>query len=88
VSSLLGQIPEEVDALAGDFDAKASDLDGVVSALTAKLGGTTWTGSDRTRFEGDWNSTLSTNLRNASQALRDAAQTARDNAQQQRDASA
>ncbi|WP_166875743.1 hypothetical protein [Salinibacterium sp. ZJ450] len=88
MASFIGQIPEEVDALATDFDAKAGDIDTLISALSSKLGSTTWVGSDRTRFEGDWNSTLTTSLRNVAGSLRDAAVLARGNAQQQRDASA
>ncbi|WP_167042835.1 hypothetical protein [Salinibacterium sp. ZJ454] len=88
MASFIGQIPEEVDALATDFDAKAGDIDTLISALTSKLGSTTWVGNDHTRFEGDWNSTLTTSLRNVAGSLRDAAVLARGNAQQQRDASA
>ncbi len=85
--AFLGQIPEEVDSLAADLDAKAGDIESIIAALTSKLGGTTWTGSDRDRFEGDWNSTLTTNLRNVAGSLRDAASIARQNAEQQRQAS-
>jgi len=88
MAQFLGQIPEEVDALATEFDNKANDIDTVISTLTSKLGSTTWTGNDRTRFEGDWNSTLTSGLRNVAGALRDAAILARGNATQQRDASA
>lgn len=86
--ALLGQIPEEVDSLAADLDVKAEDIETLITALASKLGSTTWTGPDRDRFEGDWNSTLTTNLRNVAGALRDAASIARQNAEQQRQASA
>lgn len=85
--AFLGQIPEEVDALAADLEAKAGDIETLLSALASKLGSTTWTGADRDRFEGDWNSTLSTNLRNVAGSLRDAGSIARQNAEQQRQAS-
>lgn len=87
IAQFLGQVPEEVDALAADFDAKAGEIDAVITALKAKLGGTTWTGSDRTRFEGDWDGQLSASLRHVSGALRDAAVLARSNAERQRQAS-
>lgn len=87
MAAFLGQIPEEVDALAADFDAKATDIEGIISQLTAKLGGTTWTGSDQARFQGDWDSQLSGALRNVAGALRDAGSIARSNADQQRQAS-
>ena len=88
MSQFIGQIPEEVDALASDFDNKATDIETVITALTSKLGSTTWVGADRNRFEGDWNSTLSSNLRTVAASLREAATTARNNAEQQRTASA
>lgn len=87
MAQFLGQIPEEVDALAADFDAKAGDIEGLIAALKAKLGSTTWTGQDRQRFEGDWDGQLSAQLRNVAGALRDAAMLARSNAEQQRTAS-
>jgi hypothetical protein len=88
MAQFIGQIPEEVDALAAEFDNKAGDIDTIITGLTAKLGATTWVGADRNRFEGDWNSQLSSGLRNVAAALRDAAVLARGNAEQQRNASA
>ena len=87
MAQFVGQIPEEVDALAVDFDAKAGDIEGLMAALKAKLGSTTWAGQDRQRFEGDWDGQLSAQLRNVAGALRDAATIARGNADQQRTAS-
>ena len=87
MAQFLGQIPDEVRLLAADFDAKATDLENVITALKSKLGSTTWVGPDRTRFEGDWDSSLSGSLRNVAGALRDAATTARGNAEQQDTAS-
>ncbi|NLA65436.1 MAG: hypothetical protein GX862_05825 [Leucobacter sp.] len=86
--ALLGQIPEEVDSLAADLDSRAGDIETLISAIASKLGATTWTGPDRDRFVGDWNSTLTSNLRNVAGSLRDAASVARQNAEQQRQASA
>jgi uncharacterized protein YukE len=80
-------IPEEVDDLATQLDAKAGDLDGVLSTLTAKLGSTTWTGTDYNRFEEQWSGTIATNLRNAAEQLRSAAVSAREDAENQRIAS-
>ncbi|TFD32235.1 WXG100 family type VII secretion target [Cryobacterium cryoconiti] len=87
MAGFIGQVPEEVDALAQDFETKASDIENLISALKARLGGTTWVGTDRSRFEGDWDGQLSSSLRSVSSALRDAAMTARGNAEQQRTAS-
>lgn len=85
--AFLGQVPEEVDTLASEFDAKAHDIEGIITTLKSRLGGTTWTGQDRTRFEGSWDGELTASLRNVAGALRDAGSVARTNAQQQRDAS-
>jgi hypothetical protein len=87
MAQFLGQIPDEVRLRAAEFDAKATDLENVITALKSKLGSTTWVGPDRTRFEGDWDSTLSGSIRNVAGALRVAATTARCNADQQDTAS-
>ncbi len=88
MSQFLGQIPEEVDALAQEFGNRADEIDTIISAITAKLGSTTWTGPDRDRFEADWNGQLSTSLRAVGGTLRDAQAIAKSNAEQQRTASA
>jgi len=82
-----GQIPEEVDALSAEFEAKAGELEDLKSAISAKLAGTTWSGPDRDRFEADWESALSANITLMIQQLRGASQVAANNAQEQRDAS-
>jgi hypothetical protein len=87
MAQFLGQIPDEVRMRAAEFDAKATDLENVITALKSKLGSSTWVGPDRTRFEGDWDSALSGSLRNVAGALRVAATTARGNADQQDTAS-
>ena len=87
MSAQLGMIPEEVDELATQLDGKAGDLDGVLTTLTTKLQGTTWTGTDYNRFEEQWTGTISQNLRNAAEQLRSAAVAARGDAENQRIAS-
>lgn len=88
MSLFLGQIPEEVDALANEFGAKADEIDQIIAAISTKLGSTTWTGADRDRFESDWNGQLTASLRSVSGSLRDAQAIAKTNAEQQRTASA
>jgi len=88
MSDYIGQVPEEVDQLAAEFEAKAGDLENLKSAISAKLAGTTWTGSDRDRFESDWEGQLSTAITTITQQLRGAGELASGNAQEQRDASA
>jgi len=83
----LGLVPDEVDALAIEFDARAGDIETLVASLTAKLAATTWTGADRDHFQSDWDGQLTAGLRNVAASLRDAATIARANAEQQRQAS-
>lgn len=87
MAQFLGQVPEQVDALAVDFDAKAGDIETIIAALKARLSQTAWTGTDQQRFEGEWDGTLSTQLRTIAGVLRDTATVARANAEQQRQAS-
>jgi hypothetical protein len=87
MAEYIGQIPEEVDSLAAELEAKAGELEDLKSAISAKLGGTTWTGPDRDRFEADWEGALSANVTQMTQQLRGASQMATNNAQEQRDAS-
>ncbi len=87
MAEYIGQIPEEVDALAGEFEAKAAELEDLKSSISAKLAGTTWTGPDRDRFEADWEGALSATVTQMVQQLRGASQVASANAQEQRDAS-
>lgn len=84
----IGQVPEEVDALAAEFEAKAGDLESIQAALSAQFTHTTWTGPDRERFQGDWDSQLGTAFKQVAEMLRNGARAASGNAQEQRDASA
>lgn len=86
--AFLGQIPEEVDRLAGELDVKAGDIDNIIATITGLIGNTTWTGPDRDRYEGDWNGKLRVNMQMVADSLREAATTARMNSEQQRQASA
>lgn len=87
MAEYLGQNPDEVRDLATLFDTKATDLEGVVSAINSKLGATTWVGTDRTRFETETWSTIQSNLNTIAQTLRDAGTSARNNATEQETAS-
>lgn len=84
VPHFLGQNPDEVDELASQLEAKAVLIEEVIRSLSGHIDGTTWVGSDRTRFEGAWIGTLSTHLRDVAGSLKDAADVARDNAREQR----
>ena len=87
MSDNIGQIPDEVDQLAADFEAKAGELEDLKTHITGKLASTVWTGNDRDRFEADWQGAFSQNITQIIQQLRQAAQIATHNAQEQRDAS-
>ena len=83
----IGQVTEDVEALAAEFDLQATALEDLKTAITAKLGGTIWTGPDRDRFESDWEGVMSQNITSVVQSLRGASQQATQNAQEQVDAS-
>lgn len=88
MAQFIGQNPDEVRSLASLFNAKASDLEGIVSALNSQLQSTTWVGTDRTRFETETWSTIQTNLNTIATTLRDTATVANNNAAEQEAASA
>lgn len=87
MSGFLGQVPEDVEALAADFDAKAGDVETLISSITAKLQSTTWIGNDRDTFEASWSGEMTNMLNQLAQALRETGTLANNNAQQQRTAS-
>lgn len=78
----------QVRSLAGQLRTSASEIDGIISKITGTLQGTEWLGTDRTKFEGDWTGTYTTQLRNVIAGLNEAAQRADAEASQQEDASA
>lgn len=88
MAEYIGQIPEEVDQLAGDFELKAGELEDLKTDITGQLSAVTWTGPDSDRFRADWEGVLSANITQIVQNLRAAGSTAAANAQEQRDASA
>lgn len=88
MAQFLGQIPEEVDALAAKFGQKADEIDHIISEITSQLGSTSWVGADRNRFESDWNGQLTSHLRHVGDQLRHTQQLAAQNANEQRNASA
>lgn len=79
-----GQNPDEVEALATQLDARAIDIDSLISTLTERVHDTTWVGAERTRFEGEWTGPIATTLHEVADSLRDAAENARSNANEQR----
>ena len=85
--AMYGMDIDEVRQLSTQLQQASSDIHNIVVQLTSKLGGTTWVGPDRQKFESDWQSHHVTALNNVSTALHDAGTLATQNAQQQQDAS-
>lgn len=83
MAGFYGMDIEQVRQLANQLGQKAQTIDEVISTITNQLGSTDWKGPDADQFRNDWNTTLSTQLRNVAQALRNAQQRANKNAQEQ-----
>jgi uncharacterized protein YukE len=87
MSGFLGQVPEEVEALAADFETKSSDVETLITTVSSRLASTTWVGNDRDAFEASWTGEMTNNLTQLANSLREAGLIANNNAQQQRTAS-
>lgn len=86
--AMVGQDPEEVDALAAEFELRATELDATRTAIAARLGGSAWSGPDRDRFQSEWDGRLAGQVGQTADALRAAAHRAAASARDQRLASA
>lgn len=86
-ANMFGMDISAVRQLAGQFAARAQEIDTLSQQLTQALESTTWQGPDATKFREDWRSQHLTALRQVVEALRQAQQHAMVNAQQQEDAS-
>ncbi len=87
MSGFLGQVPEEVEQLASEFETQAGNVETLISAINQRLQSTTWRGADRESFEASWSGEITNNLTQLANALRETGQVANNNAQQQRTAS-
>ena len=83
MTGFLGQVPDEVQSLAGDFRAKADEIESIISDITTRFQGTTWRGDDRESFEASWSGEMTNTLTQLAAALRDAGTVADKNAEQQ-----
>lgn len=81
--AMIGMDVEQVRQLATQFGAKADAINDIITDITNRLSSTEWKGTDSEQFRNDWNSNLTTQLRNVEQALRDAQQKATKNATDQ-----
>ena len=86
--AMMGQDVEQVRQLAGQLNAKADEIQNILTQLTTQLQGVHWEGPDAMRFKNEWSSTHTSQLRTVINALQQAAQTALTNASQQEQASA
>jgi hypothetical protein len=67
--TMYGANPEQLASLGRSLQHQITSIEGVVSAVSAALGGTTWMGPARDRFEQDWNTTFRTALQRLDQAF-------------------
>ncbi|HEY5223125.1 MAG TPA: WXG100 family type VII secretion target [Microbacteriaceae bacterium] len=74
---------EQVRQLGTQLNAKATDIETILSSLTNSLNSTQWEGPDATAFRSDWTGQHTTALRAVATALREAATKAQQNAQAQ-----
>jgi hypothetical protein len=67
--TMYGANPEQLASLGRSLQHQITSIEGVVSAVGSALGGTTWMGPARDRFEEDWNTTFRTALQRLNQAF-------------------
>lgn len=67
--SMYGANPEQLAALGRSLKQQITSIEGVMSAVTSALGGTTWVGPARDQFESDWNTSFRTALNKLNQAF-------------------
>lgn len=67
--TMYGANPEQLTALGRSLQRQIESIDGVTSAVSGALGGTTWSGPARDRFEQEWNTTFRTALSRLNQAF-------------------
>jgi uncharacterized protein YukE len=82
-----GQDIEQVQMLANQFNAKAGEIEQLISQLSATVDSIDWQGPDAERFRSDWHGQHRTALNSVISALQTASQSARRNAQDQQAAS-
>ncbi|HPZ95974.1 MAG TPA: WXG100 family type VII secretion target, partial [Mycobacterium sp.] len=81
--AIYGQDIDQVRQLATQLNAKASDIEGVISHLTSAINSVQWMGPDAERFKSDWQGQYVPQLRQVVTALQNASQNASRNAAEQ-----
>ena len=67
--SMYGANPEQLASLGRSLKQQITTVEGVMSAVSSALGGTTWLGPARDQFENDWNTSFRTALSKLNQAF-------------------
>jgi hypothetical protein len=67
--TMYGANPEQLAALGRNLQRQIENIDAITTAVTSALGGTTWVGPARDRFEADWSTTFRTALQRLGQAF-------------------
>ena len=85
--ALYGQDIDQVRQLATQLNAKAGDIEGVISQLTSAVNSVQWMGPDAERFKAEWQGQHVPQLKQVVSALQNASQNANRNASEQQQAS-
>ena len=67
--TMYGANPEQLAQLGRSLKQQMVSIDGVLSTVTSALGGTTWVGPARDRFEHAWNTSFRKALHQLNQAF-------------------
>ncbi len=67
--TMYGANPEQLASLGRSLRQQITSIEGVISAVSSALGGTTWVGPARDQFENDWNTTFRNALGKLNQAF-------------------
>jgi uncharacterized protein YukE len=74
MSGIYGANPEQLEQLGNTLKRQIESINSVISTVSSALGGTTWTGPARERFESDWNGSFRTALTRLNEAFEAAGQ--------------
>jgi uncharacterized protein YukE len=85
--ALYGADIEQVQQLSNQLNAKANDIQSIISQLSSAISSVNWLGPDADRFRSDWQGQHVAQLKQVVTALQTASQNARRNAQEQQTAS-
>ena len=69
MSGIYGANPEQLEQLGNTLKRQIESINSVISTVSSALGGTTWTGPARERFESDWNGSFHSALTRLNEAF-------------------